>query len=358
MYKCETVTQNAMDERLQSLRRGQNLVMDAEQLDRQDSLARRNNKRVQNRLRLKKGTLEDNKSTNLHSMNYEMRRLKHELKGIKQTSGYFDLGSSTETTSRTVRRTREKRTQAREKATAGESAVEIEPFESVTRNNGNKQEKCDQGDKKSKQSQSLLLPILSGTSSVRSPKSGSAKEATKDSPANVLNAGREITEQSQRTGINKPLSSDPIARAEESYSRTKRKESTGYPPEIKVSTESYSKNCGVDAIDSSVSNTKTGTASATSLGNLKMDAVKDRIQNRLTTTSQSTSYDDSDITPFMHVPPDGMPRTVYLLPPLQELLKEAKKARYIRRPRRNLEDLDPEDPERELDVDEIFSKKR
>lgn len=70
------------------------------------------------------------------------------------------------------------------------------------------------------------------------------------------------------------------------------------------------------------------------------------------TEDEVTSYDD--IEPYMHVPPDGQKRTVYLLPPLEQLLKEASKARYLRMPKRflNLE----EDPERELSVDEIFSK--
>ena len=67
--------------------------------------------------------------------------------------------------------------------------------------------------------------------------------------------------------------------------------------------------------------------------------------------------EDSDIKPYIHVPPDGLPRTVYLLPPLQDLLQEAKKARYVRRPRKPFQVVDKDDPDRELGIDEIFSKK-
>jgi hypothetical protein len=71
-------------------------------------------------------------------------------------------------------------------------------------------------------------------------------------------------------------------------------------------------------------------------------------------TEQETTSND-EIESYMYVPPDGRKRTVYLLPPLDELLKEASKARYLRMPKRcmNYED----DPERELSIDEIFSKR-
>lgn len=98
----------------------------------------------------------------------------------------------------------------------------------------------------------------------------------------------------------------------------------------------------------------------TSLVNL--DAVKDRIQNRLSQPANTNQLmddedDDPDITPYLHVPPDGLPRTVYLLPPLTDLLQEAKKARYLRRPKKPLQEVDMDDPDRELGIDEIFSKK-
>lgn len=100
----------------------------------------------------------------------------------------------------------------------------------------------------------------------------------------------------------------------------------------------------------------------TSFVQVNMDAVKDRIQNRLSQPTNANQAmddedDDPDITPYLHVPPDGLPRTMYLLPPLTDLLQDAKKARYIRRPKKPLQEVDMDDPERELGIDEIFSKK-
>ena len=63
---------------------------------------------------------------------------------------------------------------------------------------------------------------------------------------------------------------------------------------------------------------------------------------------------NEEIESYMYVPPDGRKRTVYLLPPLDELLQEASKARYLRMPKRSMNCED--DPERELSIDEIFSK--
>jgi hypothetical protein len=73
-----------------------------------------------------------------------------------------------------------------------------------------------------------------------------------------------------------------------------------------------------------------------------------------TQNEQETTSSNEEIEAYMYVPPDGRKRTVYLLPPLEELLQEAGKARYLRMPKRltNYED----DPERELSIDEIFSK--
>lgn len=79
-------------------------------------------------------------------------------------------------------------------------------------------------------------------------------------------------------------------------------------------------------------------------------------EHEIDSSTQNKEEDtvDEDIETYMYVPPDGRKRTVYLLPPLEELLQEASKARYLRIPKRLINSED--DPERELSVDEIFSK--
>ena len=59
-------------------RRGNNILFSAQQLDHNASKARHLNKRAGNRLQIRKGSLEEQQSTQLQSLDYEMRRLKHE----------------------------------------------------------------------------------------------------------------------------------------------------------------------------------------------------------------------------------------------------------------------------------------
>ena len=71
-------------------RRGNNILFSAQQLDHNASKARHLNKRAGNRLQIRKGSLEEQQSTQLQSLDYEMRRLKHELREITQTSGKLE----------------------------------------------------------------------------------------------------------------------------------------------------------------------------------------------------------------------------------------------------------------------------
>ena len=86
------------------------------------------------------------------------------------------------------------------------------------------------------------------------------------------------------------------------------------------------------------------------------DNVADSSTNEADSSTQGKQEDtnDEEVESYMYVPPDGRKRTIFLLPPLEELLKEASKARYLRIPKRLTSYED--DPERELSVDEIFSK--
>ena len=312
-----------MDERVQRARRAQSLQMDAEQLDRQDSMARRDNKRVENRLRLEKGSLENHQSTNMYSLNYEMKRLKRELKGIKQTSGHFDLGSSK--VSRANRRVRgEKRARGYSKANvATDNGFDGVANQPVTRRNG--ENKCEEpGSRKS----GLVLPVLCGNSANKS-----AGTASKQGTSFLVNTADVCSNAAPSPRARVDAALDTVQNEEPDTDR-------GNHPSTETETVSKSKGISIN---------KSGDSPG--IGTLKMDAAKERIQNRLSTT---TNPIESDYTQFMHVPPDGLPRTVYLLPPLQDLLREAKKARYIRRPKGS---MGRDDPERELDIDEIFGKK-
>ena len=82
--------------------------------------------------------------------------------------------------------------------------------------------------------------------------------------------------------------------------------------------------------------------------------LTDENETDLNTQTEEEATSNEEIESYMYVPPDGRKRTVYLLPPLDELLQEASKARYLRMPKRSINYED--DPQRELSIDEIFSK--
>ena len=84
------------------------------------------------------------------------------------------------------------------------------------------------------------------------------------------------------------------------------------------------------------------------------ERLTDENETDLNTQTEQEETSNEELESYMYVPPDGRKRTVYLLPPLDELLQEASKARYLRMPKRSMNYED--DPERELSIDEIFSK--
>ena len=96
-----------------------------------------------------------------------------------------------------------------------------------------------------------------------------------------------------------------------------------------------------------------------------IDEVRSNINKRLSTSmnelestkvSDVDSDDDDDdndeITPYMHVPPDGLPRTMFMMPSFEDRFKQAMQARYIRKPGTKLDPI-----EKELDLNEIFKRK-
>lgn len=94
-----------------------------------------------------------------------------------------------------------------------------------------------------------------------------------------------------------------------------------------------------------------------------IEEVRSNINKRLSTSmndlegakvndDDANDDDDDEITPYMHVPPDGLPRTMYMMPSFDDRFKEAMQARYIRKPGTKLDPI-----EKELDLNEIFNRK-
>ena len=86
-----------------------------------------------------------------------------------------------------------------------------------------------------------------------------------------------------------------------------------------------------------------------------LDEVRSVINQRLSTSMNNLDGkkgdEEKDLEPFMFAVPDGLPRTMYMLPSLDERFRQATKARYIRKPGTKLDPI-----ERELNLNEIFNK--
>lgn len=332
-------------------RRGNNIVFSAQRLDHNASKARHLNKRAGNRLKLREGNLEGQQSTQLHSLNYEMRRLKHELKGITQTSGTLKMSETiTERTmpgkahgNNNTRRKKSKRT-ASTKNNLNDDLGMV--GNSLTDSNSDAQDSRRKSlSLPTLPSMSTTLPQLTSRNDISRVEETDIEESF-TSPLRISSKPRETRRKHSRRKLSLDVS--PATRS------------------LANSTDRVTVNVSVTNANGETErfrpvSPRVSSKPDSSLVNMNLDAVKDRIQNRLSqqTTNQLMDNDDDDepdITPYLHAPPDGLPRTVYLLPPLTDLLQEAKKARYIRRPKKPLEELEPDDPERELGIDEIFSK--
>ena len=86
-----------------------------------------------------------------------------------------------------------------------------------------------------------------------------------------------------------------------------------------------------------------------------LDDVRSAINQRLSISMNEldNSNPESGLEPYLYAPPDGLPRTMYLMPSMEERFKQAMKARYIRKPGTRIDPI-----ERELNVDEIFDSKK
>lgn len=335
-------------------RRGNNILFSAQQLDHNASKARHLNKRAGNRLQIRKGSLEEQQSTQLQSLDYEMRRLKHELREITQTSGKLETRDTIierpipgkVDSDNNTRRKKSKR------AASTRNNLDVD-----SRKVGNSiGAALNNDDAQDSRRKSLSLPTLPSMST----------------------ATPQLTSRTDfsRVDENEIDESFTSPRVFSKPREKRRKHSRSRKLNLDVSPAAQNLANSTDGVTVNVSITNTngdterlrpvspqGSSKIdSSLVNVNLVAVKDRIQTRLSQPTMNKvndgeDDDEPDYTQYLHVPPDGLPRTVYLLPPLTDLLQEAKKARYIRRPRKPLQELEGDDPDRELGIDEIFSKK-
>lgn len=335
-------------------RRGNNILFSAQQLDHNASKARHLNKRAGNRLQIRKGSLEEQQSTQLQSLDYEMRRLKHELREITQTSGKLETRDTIieRPIPGKVDSDNNKRRKKSKRAASTRNNLDVD-----SRKVGNSiGAALNNDDAQDSRRKSLSLPTLPSMST----------------------ATPQLTSRTDfsRVDENEIDESFTSPRVFSKPREKRRKHSRSRKLNLDVSPAAQNLANSTDGVTVNVSITNTngdterlrpvspqGSSKLdSSLVNVNLVAVKDRIQTRLSQPTMNKvndgeDDDEPDYTQYLHVPPDGLPRTVYLLPPLTDLLQEAKKARYIRRPRKPLQELEGDDPDRELGIDEIFSKK-
>ena len=335
-------------------RRGNNILFSAQQLDHNASKARHLNKRAGNRLQIRKGSLEEQQSTQLQSLDYEMRRLKHELREITQTSGKLEMRDTIierpipgkVDSDNNTRRKKSKR------AASTRNNLDVD-----SRKVGNSiSAALNNDDAQDSRRKSLSLPTLPSMST-----------------ATLQLTSRTDFSRVDENEIDESFTS-PRVFSKPREKRRKHSRSRKLNLDVSPAAQNLANSTDGVTVNVSITNTNGDTERLrpvspqgsskldSSLVNVNLVAVKDRIQTRLSQPTMNKvndgeDDDEPDYTQYLHVPPDGLPRTVYLLPPLTDLLQEAKKARYIRRPRKPLQELEGDDPDRELGIDEIFSKK-
>lgn len=335
-------------------RRGNNILFSAQQLDHNASKARHLNKRAGNRLQIRKGSLEEQQSTQLQSLDYEMRRLKHELREITQTSGKLEMRDTIierpipgkVDSDNNTRRKKSKR------AASTRNNLDVD-----SRKVGNSiSAALNNDDAQDSRRKSLSLPTLPSMSTA-TPQLTSRTDFSRVDE-------NEIDESFTSPRV---FSKPREKRRKHSRSRKLNLDVSPAAQNLANSTDGLTVNVSITNTNGDTERLRPVSPQGSSkldssLVNVNLVAVKDRIQTRLSQPTMNKvndgeDDDEPDYTQYLHVPPDGLPRTVYLLPPLTDLLQEAKKARYIRRPRKPLQELEGDDPDRELGIDEIFSKK-
>lgn len=285
-------------------KRVRQLNISADEMDKRQSAARRLNRNENHRLRQQYEQFRDNHEIIAVEMNQEMKKIQNELNEIREITGYEQNARGSEEPGNTSKRKRRQKTTKRRKikaiGTKSRSRLTTDKIlvENKVRFDSNEH------------SSSLL--------SKRSTAGNNLLRDQVERQNSYTNKSVPQTRRVSRTGLNKK---------DEKL------------PQI----------------------TTTLISDSSSLLELDVDEARVQARKRLLGENEveegeeggQTAENDDDVESYMYVPPDGRKRTVYLVPPLEELLKEARKARYLRIPKRLLKD--EEDPERELSIDEIFN---
>ena len=327
------------------------LTFSAEEMDRKESNARRVNKGARNRLRAEQQRVDEQHDLQLTDIKRQVRLLRRELKDIRHTKG------QSETPRRKPRQHKHLRTYPNTAAKDLPDGISQGKREETLETGSDPMISRDLG------SSLPNLPLISSC---------------------VANGSSEERNNGTDTELTEPSDQDPkhtLSDDEKTVQPLKKdknfasKRFASYP----VKTLSRSNLLDVEAVKPSEKMlTRAGrrqSKSEGSLATLDLDSVKNSINRRLSVTTNTSSNNTSnstttnninnpgsssspesvvDPTPYMFAPPDGLPRTVYLIPPFEDMFLEAKKARYIRYPRKRLDPVN--DPERELDIHEIFDK--
>lgn len=346
-------------------RRGTQLVLDAEQLDNNASKARNSNKRARNRLLLAKNNLDGQRENNMNSIKYEMRQLENQLRDVKQSSGYMTLKNE-KNVSPAKRKAQKEATKSQLKGSQrmklNANSVPDEQTSILVENVEKKRE----GDERRG---NVNLPLLqpSAIQEVHSHKS--QKNSTVSLSLNERETDCNIpTEHNRKVNLTEEMSLNPYANSNklskpelELHSKANTEGTETPTPHFYITVPL--KSVGLEQNgkkDDTNHQQKSRIISKpeNSLGNLSFNAAKDRIQSRFSISPESAKQEKPLSTPYLYAPPDSLPRTLYLLPPVEELFKEARKARYIRKYRRPKEEIPHDDPERELGIDEIFGREK
>lgn len=287
-------------------KRVKQLSISADEMDKRQSAVRRLNRNENNRLRQQHDQFRDSHEVIAVEIDQKMKKIQNELHGIRKISGYEAYARTRD--SARYHENNGKRKKKQRKATMQRRSKDIIETRSRKRTALGETQVADSKEKLDENSSLMLM--------------GSG-----DNLSRHLDTGHTNAPKSQTT-----VSTHRVTRA------TFRNKAEKLPQLVANATSDSRSLLELD-----VSEARTQ-ARKRILGENEM-----KVEN---TNEESQAASADDVESYMYVPPDGRKRTVYLVPPLEDLLKEARKARYLRMPKRQDDD---EDPEKELSVDEIFS---
>ena len=296
-------------------KRVRHLSIGADEMDRRQSAARRLNRNENNRLRQQHEQFRDNQAVIAVEIDQKMKKIQNELHGIREITGYeaYARTSGDETQHNSARYLKNdgKRKKKQRMATMQRRSK-------------------DRTETKSRKRTALGQTQVADSKSKLDENSSLMRMGSGDHLSRHLGTGHNTNAPKSQT----TASTRRVTRV--TFSNDKEEKL----PQLVVNATTDSRSL----LELDVSEARTQAR--------KRILGENEIKGENTNEVDSAAASVDDVESYMYVPPDGRKRTVYLMPPLEDLLKEARKARYLRMPKR-LDD--EEDPEKELSVDEIFS---